>query len=559
MSDSNPNQNPLRQASRTIPSIGESAGAQHNAPAETQRIPTLHPDASGNATEFFAPLQADIPTGQPPFRDAQRKETPDRKRRRGLIALGIVGGLILAAYAGGVAAFANIYYPNTSIAGVDVSLMNRETAVTRVNSSVANYKLTLTGDGFSWEYKPESGADLIDADELASRLLERSEPFAWPIRLASALGRTEGTDAPAASGELPDTFDEEGFTEAITAAVDAYNEGKTGTFDGASAFDAEEGRFTLAKARSNIRLNRDAVAELAKRALAALEPSAELDSGCYEAIAGGATDEDIQAACDAANELISHTITLTMGGTAVATLDAAHLTQYVSFGDDLKPSFDAEALTGYLKEFTLEQTDTVGTERTYTRADGKVVTVSGGTFGWNVNSAELAKQVNDALAKEGDAVIEVPTYTAGDRFTKRGERDWGAYIDIDLSEQYARYYDESDKLIWESGCITGNPNLGNDTPTGIYHMNQCLRNITLIGKTDPETGEPIYKTPVDYWMPFVGGAIGLHDADWQASGNFGVPDIEYSVGSHGCVNLPPAKAGELFGMVSAGLCVIVHN
>ncbi|WP_229254276.1 L,D-transpeptidase [Collinsella ihumii] len=139
-----------------------------------------------------------------------------------------------------------------------------------------------------------------------------------------------------------------------------------------------------------------------------------------------------------------------------------------------------------------------------------------------------------------------------------GGRDWGAYVDIDISEQRVRYYDANDQLVWESGCITGNPNTGHDTPTGIYFINNKEQNVQLTGAKDPETGEPEYISYVDYWMSFIGGAVGLHDADWQASSSFNDPTAYTWTGSHGCVNLPPDKAAELFNIVQLNDCVIVH-
>ena len=59
-------------------------------------------------------------------------------------------------------------------------------------------------------------------------------------------------------------------------------------------------------------------------------------------------------------------------------------------------------------------------------------------------------------------------------------------------------------------------------------------------------------------MPFVGVAVGLHDADWQDPDNFGDPTAYQWTGSHGCVNLPPEKAAELSGMITVGTCVITH-
>ncbi|MBR4020246.1 MAG: L,D-transpeptidase, partial [Firmicutes bacterium] len=50
------------------------------------------------------------------------------------------------------------------------------------------------------------------------------------------------------------------------------------------------------------------------------------------------------------------------------------------------------------------------------------------------------------------------------------------------------------------------------------------------------------------------GDYGLHDADWRS--DFG-GSIYYSGGSHGCVNMPPASAAQLYGYVSSGTPVIV--
>lgn len=61
----------------------------------------------------------------------------------------VVLGLIVIVYIVGVIAFSQLAYPNTTIAGVDVSLSNASSAATKVNSAWKHYKLTVTGDDFS--------------------------------------------------------------------------------------------------------------------------------------------------------------------------------------------------------------------------------------------------------------------------------------------------------------------------------------------------------------------------------------------------------------------------
>ena len=240
-------------------------------------------------------------------------------------------------------------------------------------------------------------------------------------------------------------------------------------------------------------------------------------------------------------------------------LDGKTMTQWITFDENLDPTLNSEGLAAWIRQLAAAQLDTVGTERSYTRPDGKVVNVSGGTYGWISDEAALAELIQQAVANKQTGEIEIPTKQTAAAYHGAGGRDWGAYVDIDISEQHVRYYDANDNLLWESGCITGNPNEGNDTPTGIYSINNLERDVALVGKKDPATGEPEYVSYVDYWMSFIGSAIGLHDADWQASSSFSDPTAYTWTGSHGCVNLPPDKAAELFGILQVGDCVIVHN
>ncbi|MGN1023452.1 MAG: L,D-transpeptidase [Lachnospiraceae bacterium] len=118
------------------------------------------------------------------------------------------------------------------------------------------------------------------------------------------------------------------------------------------------------------------------------------------------------------------------------------------------------------------------------------------------------------------------------------------YIEVDMAEQKAYYY-EKGKLLWSSDIVTGNMARGMGTPSGVYKIRAKMRSIYLTGAN--------YSSYVDYWMPFIENRIGLHDASWRS--NFG-GSIYKTSGSHGCVNLPPAKAKELYDLISVGTYVI---
>lgn len=119
------------------------------------------------------------------------------------------------------------------------------------------------------------------------------------------------------------------------------------------------------------------------------------------------------------------------------------------------------------------------------------------------------------------------------------------YILIDISSQTLKYYVNGTVKL-SSAIVTGGP--GTRTPTGTYTLNRKSRNVNLTGAD--------YVSHVDYWLPFIGQAYGMHDATWRSS--FGGSIYKYA-GSHGCVNMPYAKAKKLFGMVSVGTKVVIRN
>lgn len=497
--------------------------------------------------------------------------TPNGSRgRRVLIALGVVLAVLVIAYGGGVVLFGNVCYPNTVIADTDVSLMTRDTAISRVRSSAEGYRLTVEGDGFTWTFDPESASEVIDAEAAVDRTIGANDPFEWPVRLVEALSNTDSNAAVESSADggeevsldqidLPQGFDRDAFLADLDAALDAFNETRTGTFDAAGAYDADAGKFTLEKARSNQKLDKEAIEVAALRAISTLSKNVALDEGSFVPLAGGASESELRAAIDQANSLIGTDVDLKMGGSVVATLDGATFVQWMTFDESLKPTLSTEPLAQWVRDLAETKLDTIGCQRTYARPDGKVVTVSGGTYGWNSDEQQLVKLLQEAVANKQVGEIDIPTLQNAAVWTAKGEKDWGAYCDIDLTEQHCRYYDASGNILWESGCVTGNPNEGDATPTGVYILNAKRQNETLIGMDMDKDGEPDYRSPVAYWMPFVGNLIGLHDASWQSASVFTNPTAYLWAGSHGCVNLPTDKAGELYNLIQVGDCVIVHS
>ena len=121
----------------------------------------------------------------------------------------------------------------------------------------------------------------------------------------------------------------------------------------------------------------------------------------------------------------------------------------------------------------------------------------------------------------------------------------GIYIIVDKSEQQLYMYNEKE-MYYTTPVTTGKDSTPSDT--GLFKIYSKETNRYL---TDGKT----YNAWVQYWMPYNRGE-GLHDATWRSV--FGTESYHYG-GSHGCINIPPEIAGEIFASASVGDKVLVHK
>ena len=202
-----------------------------------------------------------------------------------------------------------------------------------------------------------------------------------------------------------------------------------------------------------------------------------------------------------------------------------------------------KAVMEYVKGLS-KKYDTVGTARNFKTSIGKIVEVKGGLFGWKINRAAETKALLENI-KLGEVVEKEPIYAQ--MALSRDENEIGnTYVEINITRQYLWFYKDG-KLIAQGAVVTGNPNKGYSTEPGTYMLNYKQKGTILIG--------PGYEAEVTYWMPFFGN-IGIHDASWRYS--FG-GDIYKRNGTHGCVNVPLHLAKTIFENIEAGTPIICYE
>ena len=203
-----------------------------------------------------------------------------------------------------------------------------------------------------------------------------------------------------------------------------------------------------------------------------------------------------------------------------------------------------EKLKEYVHQLAVKY-DTYGSERDFRTAEGNMIKVKGGDYGWVIYEEKEVEALR-ADIEAGREVIREPEYLY--RGYDREENDIGdTYVEVDLTKQRMCFYLNGTLLV-DTPVVTGTQNKKYATPTGVYALDNKKSPAVLKGED--------YASPVTYWMPFKGNSVGLHDASWQSA--FGGNRYATGYGSHGCINLPIGAAAELYGMIEPGDVVVVH-
>ena len=107
-------------------------------------------------------------------------------------------------------------------------------------------------------------------------------------------------------------------------------------------------------------------------------------------------DPKLKESAELASGMIKAKLTLNLAGQEVGTVSADELAQFVTMNEETyEVTLDQEALNAWVENLAASY-NTVESERTYTREDGKVITVSGGVYGWEVDTEALRDAIIDS-------------------------------------------------------------------------------------------------------------------------------------------------------------------
>lgn len=439
--------------------------------------------------------------------------------------------LFLLLYVGFAFYFRSHYLPKTCMNGIAIGNLNLEDAEEKIGREVSCYTLTvynrdgdkvqLLGPDFDYSYV---------SDGEAGSILKEQKSFSWIAKVTKEKDYQLNVSI---------TYDEDKL-ESLIDAISWFDEANITEPSDAYLSETEDGYEIVPETMGN-ELKEEEVKQMMLEAVEKGETELTLDDSVYEAPQVTSDDETLNSQLDQINKYLGTTIRYDVGDDG-ETLDKEKIVDFIEV-DGGSVSLSDSAITTYV-QYLASKYNTYGDVREFKTSLGDTVSIGGGDYGWVIDKDAEKEQLISDLETGGEIARE-PEFSQTAK-VKGITNDIGTtYLEIDYTNQHFYYYEEGE-LKLESDIVSGNISKGNGSPDGIFKIVYKQRNATLVGEN--------YETPVQYFLPFAYN-VGFHDADWRST--FG-GDIYKTSGSHGCINLPPEIAAQLYEMVATDTPVVAY-
>ena len=476
----------------------------------------------------------------------KRKEITDKdngKQKMWIMITVIIVFFAMAGYAGMSYYYSDRFFRGTTINGINCSGKTSEEAEQAVAKKAEDYLLEVKARNL----KSQSiNGKLIGyryvSDGSISQYLDEQKPYKWVQGFWKKQNYTAKENM---------IYDKVKLKEQLEKLECVKKENQIAPENAYVSFSNSE--FTIVPETEGSELNAREAYQMISGAID--NEAADVDLGsnpkAYKEADVTRDSSELQNMVNTYKNLTKANITYTFGDETV-TLDGNTIKNWLQFDEKGQLLPDDEAFRQHAVDYVAQLAadhDTVGTERQFQTTSGRTVYVYGSSYGWKIDQDKEAAQLMQEI-QSGTQTTREPVYSM--RANAHGINDLGdTYIEVDLTEQYMWYY-QNGNIIFQSEIVSGLPgDPDRKTPPGIFTLNSKSSPSVLRGEMTAN-GTYSYEQPVTYWMPFNGG-IGFHDADWQPY--FG-GDRYLTGGSHGCINLPPENAGQLYSLIQYDVPII---
>lgn len=455
--------------------------------------------------------------------------------KKGLIWGSIIGSLFLLTYGIGVNVFSTRFVPNTQYAGIEIGGLTVEEALKTVNEGVEYPQLIIKEQGNDLGVIHYKDLLTVDFTDSLTELKDEQNPFNWVIN--SLQSTNQDTDL-LKEGSFNGLVLEKELTTLINKTDRVPSE------DAYIAYTEELG-YHVYNSKQGTEVNQEQVI----KAIQDERPLVISVDKYYKQPKLTGSSTEIQEEYKAINAILDTEITYDFTDSK-HTIPKSLIEEWLIYDGNQSFSLDYDKVTSYL--WTLNDTyATRNKERQFQSTKKGIVTIQPQIYGWEFDvDAEFYQLQEDLLA--GESLTREPHIVGRVKTNTLGRDDIGSnYVEIDIAAQHLYLYKDG-KLVLETPVVTGMPPIM-DTIPGAWHILYKETDATLRGYNPHYDRE--YATPVDYWVPFDYGGMGVHDANWQS--RFG-GSVYQTSGSNGCINMPPNIMPTFFSLVEEGLPVIIY-
>lgn len=486
-----------------------------------------------------------------PLNSAEHEKTSRKRRKKdhksgvgkkiAIVLVSIVGVLAIA-YIGFGAYFGSHFMFNTKINGTDYSMASAGSVEADMKEKVNDYVLTLKeSDGTTEEIKGSDIGVAYESSDEVTELMKKQNNWMW---ITSLWKKNE------IETNIGVTYDENALEEKLQSLNCMSEDGKVASENAKPVF--KDGKFEVQPEVVGTKLNAEKFSEQVAKAIDGFQTELDLkETECYDDPKYTSDSKEVKEAVDTMNNYLKATVTYDFNP-HTEVVDAAKISEWLSVDDNMKVTFNEAAVGDYVMALA-DKYNTIGSTRTFTSGSGASVSVSGGSFGWQIDQeSETAKLIENI--KNGETVTREPEYYSRGKTHEDGNDIGTTFAEVDLTNQ-VMYYVKDGQVAMKANVVTGNPNTNHGTPAGVHFI--LYKESPSVLRGDRQTsGEYEWETEVQYWMPFTSDGCGFHDATWQPT--FG-GDRYLTNGSHGCVNMSLDEASQLYNMIQTGDPVVVHN
>lgn len=451
------------------------------------------------------------------------------------IVMGIIISILtlLVIYFGMVIFFMNHFYFGSTINNINVSGESVEYVNKQMSSDLKTYKLNIKErDGKSEQIIASEVGLKYNSDGQFKELKDKQNPYKWISSLFNIekSKMIEGVE-----------YDK----NLLKKRVD-----KLSCFDSSNiiepknpSFKYTDNGYVIVSEVSGNKVNKSILYDQLSYAILKDKTTIELESiNCYVKPLYTSNSNKIIGTKNMLNKYAFSKITYIFGEHKEL-LDSSTINKWFKVDKNIKVIFDEKEVKKYIDVLSTKY-NTIGKSKKFVTSFGKKINIDGGDYGRSINRIKETEALI-SIIKEGKTIEKEPAYIQ--TALGNGDNDMGkTYVEIDLAAQHLWFY-KNGALIVQGDIVTGNVNLNDATPVGVYKLKYKEKDAILKGKG--------YASPVTFWMPFNGG-IGIHDASWRSL--FG-GKIYKSNGSHGCINSPYYLAKAIFNNIEESTPIVCYN